>query len=261
MKRIIPINWFVCPVTKEVLSHRNEHLVSSAGIYHNEELFWNFTPNQEEIFSDKKWKTWEKLQENGVVSYESSPQNNLGVGKRYDFLNFAEFCDFRPLVLDIGVGPQKCPTHIEYNTKTDIFFIGIDPLVGEQPRDFAFVQGLGEFLPFVDELFDQVIYVTSLDHFIDPVQTLLEAKRVLKADGEICIWIGEKDKNAPRPAVSPEWYQQLEVPQGAEDPFHFKRFSIAEFEEYVQKAELRITKQVVHEVDAWRKNCFYKLSK
>jgi SAM-dependent methyltransferase len=259
---IIPTAWFVCPINKQEMHQEGDFLISKAGKYQfdTSDCYWNFMPNKTALAQDK-WHTWEKLQENGVASYISSPQNNLGVGKRQDFLQFADFCQFKGNILDIGVGPQKCPTHIAYNTNPNVFFIGIDPLVGEQPRDFAFVQGLGEYLPFQANLFDQVLYVTSLDHFIDPVITLIEAKRIIKPEGDICVWIGEKDKNAPKPAISPEWYQKLQVPEGAEDPFHFKRFSIQEFEGYIAKAGLQIKENVIHVVDEWRKNCFYKLIK
>ena len=210
---------------------------------------------------DKLWKTWERLQDNGVISYNAAPEKNLGVGKRDDFLNFSKFCVFHGNVLDVGVGPQKCPTHIAYNTDPNVFFVGVDPLKGEHPKCFPFVQALGEYLPFKDGTFDQVLFVTTLDHFVDPVIALVEAKRVLKNKGEICIWIGEKSKDAPKPAVSPDWYKNLVVPENAEDPFHFKRFNIEEFKGYLQKAGLVIINEEVIVVDEWRKNCFYKVSK
>ena len=162
--------------------------------------------------------------------------------------------------MDVGVGPQSRPAHLSALVgKSNIIFTGIDPLVGEQPRSFPFIQGLAEFLPFKNDLFDQVLFVTSLDHFIDPRPALAEAKRVLKPTGEICIWIGEKDKNAPKPATSPEWYTALTVPPGAEDRFHYKRFTKDDFLGYVKDVNLNISKEEVMIVDAWRKNFFYKL--
>ncbi len=258
----IPIEWFVCPEEKTGLSLVNDNLVTrKRDVYEKEATgnFWNFIPKNLKIFDNDRWASWNILQENGVTTYANDASKNLGVGPRKDFLDFAEFCNFYGLVLDIGVGPQRCPTHIEYNKKEDVFFIGIDPLIGDQPRDFAFVKALGEYLPFRNELFDQVIFVTSLDHFIDPVVALKEARRVMKKNGEMCIWLGEKDKNTPKPTVSPEWYQKLEIPQGAEDPFHFKRFTIEEFKSYLTLAGLAIKESKIIEVDKWRKNCFYKL--
>ncbi len=132
-------------------------------------------------------------------------------------------------------------------------------MIGEQPRSFAFVLGLGEYLPFCDRLFNQVLLVTALDHFIDPLVPLREAKRVLRADGEICVWIGEKSKKSPVPQKSNEWYEELETPEGAEDPFHFKRFSAAEFETYVEKSGLKVKKKKVLRLDQFGRNLFYKL--
>ncbi len=259
----IPTDWFVCPETKEALKGSGENLIAGKSEYKKdkENGFWNFIPSELKIFDKKRWDSWNTLQDNATIPYSQEPEKNLGVGPRKDFLQFAEFCNFRGNVLDIGVGPQVCPTHIKFNTNSNVFFVGVDPLVGQQPREFAYVQALGEYLPFKNELFDQVLFVTSLDHFIDPTIALLEAARVLKNDGEILVWLGEKDKNTPKPKESPEWYKKLEIPEGADDPFHFKRFSIEEFKEYVIKADLKIKEEVMHTVDQWRKNCFYRLVK
>jgi SAM-dependent methyltransferase len=255
------LDWLVCPVTHEKLSANQKELNSSKFKYTQEAGYWNFIPGNLQELNSPLWKIWNQLQDNGVASYKNSPTNNLGVGPRKDFMQFADFCDFKGLVLDVGVGPQKAPTHIEYNTKPNVKFIGLDPLAGSQPRDFTFVQGLGEYLPFKNELFDQVLFVTSLDHFMDPVVALKEAKRVVKKEGRIFVWLGEKDKNAPKPTVSPEWYKALQIPEGAEDPFHYRRFSVAEFKTFLEKASLKITREEVHIVDEWRKNCFFELSK
>lgn len=259
----IPLDWLVCPITRGQLTQKDGKLHSSASIYiFNPDFgFWNFVPDNLEEFDRQIWKVWNALQENGLASYINDPARNLGVGKRQDYIDFGNFCEYKGLVLDIGVGPQKIPTHIEHFLSADFDFIGIDPLVGEQPRQFKFVQALGEYLPFRGELFDQVLFVTSLDHFVDPKAALIEAKRVLKSSGEICVWLGEKDKNAPRPKESPEWYKKLQIPAGAEDPFHYKRFSSTEFEGYLQQSKLKIKTKEEHKVDQWRKNLFYKLGK
>lgn len=260
-KTEIPIEWLVCPETKVSFKQFEDNLVSENGTYkkNKEYEFWNFIPNELKIFDKKRWDSWNILQENATIPYNQESQKNLGVGPRKDFIQFANFCDFKGLILDVGVGPQKLPSHIEYNTKTDVRFIGIDPLVGEQPRGFSFVQGLGEYLPFKDDLFDQVLFVTSLDHFIDPVVALIEAKRVLKKEGDICVWLGEKDKNTPKPKESPDWYKKLKIPEGAEDPFHLKRFNNNEFENYLENVKLKIVEKEIHLVDEWRKNVFYRI--
>lgn len=257
----IPTDWLVCPVTKNPLHIEGEML--SSGICHypkdTTHGFWNFMPTVTGLFPKEIWETWEELQANGQVGYQKEPTRNLGVGPRQDFNSFADFCELRGLVLDVGCGPQRCPSHLEHTLGRGYRFVGIDPLVGEQPRSFSFVQGLAEYLPFRNRLFDQVLFVTSMDHFLDPTSALIEAKRVLKPGGEICVWIGEKDKNVPKPTVSPEWYQKLKVPKLADDPFHFKRFSLTDFMGYVKAAGLDVLKESTHEVDPWRRNCFFKL--
>lgn len=259
----IPHDWFVCPETKKSMIDKSTQLISDSGHYNynTEHNYWNFIPAELKLFDKKLWAAWDVLQSNAMIPYEIEPEKNLGVGPRKDFLQFAEFCNFNGLVLDVGVGPQLSPTHIQYNTKKDVTFIGLDPILGKQPRDFTFVQGLGEYLPFKDNLFDQVLFVTSLDHFIDPVIALNEAKRVIKPNGSVCVWLGEKDKNAPKPSVSPDWYKALQIPEGAEDPFHYRRFSVEDFKQFLKKTELKITDEKIHVVDQWRKNCFYKLMK
>ena len=260
LNRSIPEDWFVCPISKKPLMRRGPQLCSAQDCF-SQDLefgFWNFTPSKLEELRTPEWKTWEQLQSNGLVSYERDPEHNLGVGMRPDFLQFAEFCRFRGSILDIGVGPQRVPTHIEYSEDTTVFFVGIDPLRGGQPREFAFVQGLGEYLPFRPSLFDQILFVTSLDHFIDPYRPLEEARRVLKPDGELCIWIGEKDKNAPKPGASNNWYDELSVPDGAEDRFHFRRFGRSDLERWLDELKLTSRQHAVLVIDSWRRNVFYR---
>ena len=261
--RSIPEDWFVCPVTKEALVRKDLLLCSSFSCfpYVPDGDYWDFTPRDLAEMRDDKWQTWQALQENGVVSYREDPEHNLGVGRRRDFMAFADFCRFSGNVLDVGVGPQRVPTHIEYSVRSDVFFVGIDPLRGQQPKDFAFVQGLGEYLPFRSSCFDQVLFVTSLDHFIDPRRPLIEARRVLVSGGTICVWIGEKRKDAPRVPVTNDWYERLRVPAGAEDRFHFRRFASRELETWFRELDLLVKDKAVQDVDPWNKNIFYRVKR
>ncbi len=110
----IPLDWFVCPVTKEVLSKKNEVLYSSFGEFrkNNEYGFYDFIPYDLNELNDKKWQLWNKLQKNARKSYEADPYNNLSIGKRKDGLEFMHFCNFKGKILDVGCGPQANPTHI-----------------------------------------------------------------------------------------------------------------------------------------------------
>ncbi|MBY0384909.1 class I SAM-dependent methyltransferase [bacterium] len=260
----IPSDWFICPISHEPLKQLGQTMTSTVGSYQfdNKNKFWDFTPVNLKELQDKKWATWNHLQENGVASYLSSPTNNLGVGPRQDFMDFMAFCQMNGRILDVGVGPQKNPSHFQYaSAESKKEFVGLDPLTGDCPRDFMFVKGLGEFLPFRNNFFDQILFVTSLDHFIDPSAPLREAKRAMKKSGEICIWLGEKDKNAPKPKTSPDWYTRLTIPEGAEDRFHYKRFSLNEFMIILKNLDLKITEHESIKIDEWRTNHFIKLAK
>src|SRR6266496_6137403 len=120
-------------------------------------------PPDKEVLEN--WSLWEQLQENGSVSYTAEPENNLSVGTRDDAKAFGGFSNLSGLVLDIGCGPQKMPS---YGLDFPGQLIGIDPLRGVLPKQFGFVQGIGEYLPFPPGTFDRVLFATSLDHMLYP---------------------------------------------------------------------------------------------
>lgn len=64
-------------------------------------------------------------------------------------------------------------------------YVGLDPSRSASP--VVRVGGLGEFLPFKDESFDAVGFVTSLDHVFDYHLALQEARRVLRPGGMLCL--------------------------------------------------------------------------
>lgn len=247
-----------CPISGEKLLEDSGYLVSSRAKFKLHNGYWDLCPPIETVYSQELVTIWTQLQENGVVSYKNAPKQNLGVGERNDYIQFSDFCNFKGRVLDVGVGPQPLPTHLEYSQSKDFQFIGIDPLIGETPKQFAFVRGFGEKLPFKDKIFDQVLFVTSLDHFISPFLALKEAKRVLNNGGNICIWVGEKSPLAPKPVKSPEWYLNLKIPVGADDPFHYKRFSIEELRTFLREANLEVIEWKSIKVDEYRDNHFIR---
>jgi SAM-dependent methyltransferase len=196
-----------------------------------------------------RWHVWERLQANGEAIYRDAPQDNLSVGARDDARAFGAFCELDGRVLDVGCGPQAMPSYA-----ADAELIGIDPLTGEQPRQFSFVKGIAEFLPFRDATFDRVLFATSLDHMLSPELAVSEARRVLKPNGAVCVWHGEvlppgapretppppsvaaRTRNAARmlrrgdlssiigrfrPAPAPRPAPTFDVPAGAVDAFHF----------------------------------------
>lgn len=220
----------------------------------------------------EKWDLWEKLQANGLVSYESAPEENLSVGLRRDAQAFAKFCQLDGcLTLDVGCGPQRLPS---YGAGQGNRFIGIDPLPGAADRDFHFVQAIAEYLPFRDGVFDRILFSTSIDHFLNPLRALREARRTLKPEGRVCIWYGDDEPGTENAVthrtpgsmlrnamaawksggVAAVWKQlrrklglapasataSLEVPQGAVDHYHFFHVETAHLEAWLKEAGFRI---------------------
>ncbi|MFH1913130.1 MAG: methyltransferase domain-containing protein [Pseudomonadota bacterium] len=206
--------------------------------------------------SDPMWTVWDQVQKNGLIAYENDPDKNLGIGEREDFSAFGEFCNFSGIVLDVGCGPQPWPSH--FNEATEgTRFVGVDPLA-EDCAEYTRFKALAEYLPFRDFSFDHVAFTTSLDHFVDPMLALKEARRVCKLEGEIDIWIGVKDEATPRPRVSPYWFQQLEKPEGAEDLFHIKRLDEQQLLTMLSQAGICIVRREVIQIDSYRRNVFVK---
>lgn len=185
-----------------------------------------------------RWDLWEQLERNGRVSYENDPHNNLSVGDRDDCAAFAQFADLEGCILDVGCGPQRLPA---YARDCPGVFVGIDPLLGEFPRQFLFVRGIGEYLPFRSDSYDRVLFATSLDHTLAPMRALAEARRVVKPSGSVVLWIGEEgDTSAKHVRESHAWYESLAVPDGATDRFHAVRFDRTLVRTQLTQARLKI---------------------
>lgn len=179
-----------------------------------------------------RWSLWERLQANGERAYEIDPPSSLSVGEREDARAFARFCDLEGRVLDVGCGPQAFPFYAEGFGGE---LVGVDPLVGVQPRRSVFVKGLAEYLPFPDASFDRVLFATPLDHVLSPRRAVAEARRVLAPDGQICLWLGEQPASSlvgrlvaqARRAMlrrvvveTPRARMEFVAPRGAVDAFH-----------------------------------------
>jgi SAM-dependent methyltransferase len=197
-----------------------------------------------------KWGLWEQLQANGAEVYDGDPAGNLSVGERRDARAFAEFAQLEGRVLDVGCGPQPVPSYAGGDQ-----FVGIDPL-RRGLREFAFVQGIAEYLPFGDVVFDRVLFATSLDHMLSPQRAVAEARRVLKPDGRVVVWHGE-----PPPPTRRPWRERLSrrirggptllgyrTPRGAVDPFHFSHPRFATVLEWLTDAGLTLDRESRDEV-------------
>ena len=94
--------------------------------------------------------------------------------------------------LDVGCGILAKPFYMKI--ATDVKFAGIDPIAGEK-REFEFIKGCAESLPFADKEFDGVLFATSLNHCEDPAKAINEAYRVLVGKGYLFIWNGLNEKD------------------------------------------------------------------
>jgi SAM-dependent methyltransferase len=91
------------------------------------------------------------------------------------------------LYLDVGCGALPWPSYMATSSEP-VTWIGLDPFLGDVPRRFPFVQGMGETLPFRRETFDGALYVSSIYHLMDPGRSLRRTRHVLKPGGKLYLW-------------------------------------------------------------------------
>jgi SAM-dependent methyltransferase len=218
---------------------------------------WDLVPLRCRESSDV-WAVWDQLQVNGLVSYREDPDHNLAVGERSDCRDFADFCRFDGRVLDVGCGPQPWPSYFRGHTARTRF-VGVDPLIEGSSAQYLQLRAVAEYLPFRSDVFDHVVFATSLDHFVDPVRALGEARRVCRSDGQIDLWVGEKRAGAPPRAESPGWYRRLQRPAGSDDLFHIKRLDVSNVGRLLEAAGLHTRDHEVRRVDEYRMNHFFRL--
>jgi SAM-dependent methyltransferase len=176
-----------CPVCKGALNYGGIVACSACGRRFAQRQFClDLIPYGD--LTGPEWETWNQLQANGLLMYEADPENNLAVSERWDAVAFRRFCNLSGTVLDIGCGIQGYPSYVD-STRVRTF-VGVDPLGGGASRSYAFVQALGEFLPFHDGTFDGCLFATSLDHLVLPQNGLFEAARILRTGGTLFVWHG-----------------------------------------------------------------------
>ena len=112
---------------------------------------------------------------------------------------FAEFTGIEEgTILDVGCGPGTFRTHFDPER---VDYVGLDPITLPEVSDFPFVQGIGEYLPFKDGMFTDVVVLAALDHFRDVGRFLDEASRVLTEDGRLHIMQSVHEVRGPVSAV------------------------------------------------------------
>jgi ubiquinone/menaquinone biosynthesis C-methylase UbiE len=96
------------------------------------------------------------------------------------------------LGLDVGAGTGIISSEIGAQ-------VALDPspamLRLSHERKLDSVRGIGESLPFADGVFDFVLMATTICFLENPVESLLETRRVLKNHGSIAVCIIPKDSS------------------------------------------------------------------
>jgi SAM-dependent methyltransferase len=112
---------------------------------------------------------------------------------------FAKFIGIESgTVLDVGCGPGKFRFNFDLN---NVKYYGLDPINLAEVREFPFVQGLAEYLPFKAASFADVVVLAALDHFREPSHFFREAKRVLQPGGRLHILQSVHEVRGPVSAV------------------------------------------------------------
>jgi SAM-dependent methyltransferase len=91
------------------------------------------------------------------------------------------------LYLDVGCGGGAGPAYMAASSEC-VEWIGVDPFLGDAVRRFPFVQGLGEYLPFLREVFDGALYAGTIYHLLDPRRSLRRVHSILKPRGRLFVW-------------------------------------------------------------------------
>ena len=229
------------------------------------------------FLKNKKYKEWEEKQRLGLKDYKNPNEDYQRLIKLTSEM-FGAFCQHRGNVLDIGCGISPRLNYFKKEFYRDVNFTGVDPLIGHLERDYLFVQGMGEHLPFLNGTMDQVVISTTLDHLINPLTVLKEAERVLKKGGNINIWIGIfsplrqrridlikraihliQKGNLKRLAGGIKKNIAKESLLNAGDKYHFNRFTDEQVTSLFNKLEMKISRRIL--LDEGDKYLFLKVEK
>jgi len=143
-----------------------------------------------EAMEGRLWREWAEKQE-GLCQECNLPDPKTKAYFDEVAAEFADFCHAGGLIVDVGCGIDPHPAYAIFPAGST--YIGIDPMIGDEGREFDFVQGIGEALPLRPGIFDWALSATSLDHFPEPRRVLAEVKRILKPTGRLGLWVGVAD--------------------------------------------------------------------
>lgn len=188
-----------------------------------------FRPDSNFLSHEKKyWQIWMGKQ-NTSEQYHDHITKSQDFIKWFDYLT-SNFNDFAGVIsgdiLDIGCGrPEDSLKYFSMSSSS--YYIGIDPYIAVSDIEVPFIQGVAEYLPIKTSGIDNVLFLTVLDHFVDPIGALKEAKRVVRGDGRIFL-------------VNLIWKSKFSLDN---DEYHFRHFSKKDIFDYCEKVKLTIKRQ------------------
>ncbi len=182
------------------------------------------------------------LNNNAFVSYHFLKEGSLSLAERSDVSEFKQYIESyarNGALLDIGCGILPLPGYLQFAEPDRFELFGLDPLDDHGFQGMRIV-GCSEFTPFAGEQFDTIVYATSLDHVCSLKYTIAETYRILKLNGRVIVWMGDRSTSLLRRfrnwLVTPlrnlvKGYRTdkyvvfpnltvMYVPDGAVDPFH-----------------------------------------
>lgn len=150
------------------------------------------------------WQVWEKHLQKFQARREEriahpDPVTRLAQKKSKPQRPFATFTGITDgTVLDVGCGPGKFRFNFD---PSRVNYVGLDPIALPDVRDFPFVRGLAEYLPFKARTFTDIVVLAALDHFREVGRFFDEAHRTLKPGGRLHILQSVHDVSGPISAV------------------------------------------------------------
>ena len=186
-----------CPVCKTSVIKRGDSVCCDKcgrKFAQTSDKFINLVP--EDKFEGESFKSWEARQGVFIGWFKNIMNETLAWETKGLFGELFEYTgDVKGLTLDVGCSDGHISGYIK-----DAVYVGIDPYDGwflnERPAymdrvypidkdKLIFIKGFGEYLPFGDGVFDNIIITNALDHSYSPYQMLGEALRALKRDGRL----------------------------------------------------------------------------
>ena len=141
----------------------------------------------------ERWKIAQVVEGKAIRGRKTrwEPENYDAFLEEWFKVNYGFFSGKR--VLEIGCGAYGMIYYID----APCLKVGADPLclhysdLYQNPTNLPIhrVNAAGEYLPLKDKLFDVVLCINVLDHTLSPIPVIKEAKRVLREQGKLFLFI------------------------------------------------------------------------